>query len=655
MWIGMARFDLSGYLALDASIPACLTPEATNPSVLRIQGPAILRHILGDEWPDLRRCDPHLSCPPRDQLMDILSTIPDFPTKSYAHILPSLERANIAVKDLVLFDPLEIAKQAKVAVTDVRALAENVINALHRDLGLGRYQGESIDVAPASRDDNEQYRVQDHGDPIVKLGHRVPELSFVSTLDPVLDRVLAGGISTGYVTELAGESGCGKTQFLLHLLLSVQLPPPYGTSQKALYLSTESNLPTNRLSQLLEEHPVISTLPEGSPRPSLENILSITTIDLESQDHILNYQIPVAVSRYNIGLVVIDSITANYRAESDLDNVAGLLARAWQLKKLGQFLRNLAAKQNIAIVVANQVSDRIQMDDVLWVDEPDPPTSSSLDESPFQHQSQPPSSHPDEQLADDSEDLKSSPSHQLGLASSPMPSAMTEAEEDEFSLSVLDLGTLLKVDYQRPFFTGWGDSHASTLEAMYTDSQSEWKTPALGIVWTNQIACRIVLKMENIRIANQRTKDIHPELNSNNLPPAVFDGPDSRSPTEAQLCTPLTQEQNQKNPTSAHMESENRRPQKEETANKQKANPANSTTGMIDDPLSTTISSYRKQRTIQVVFSPWTSGDPNHTLGCYESGPTEGREMVEYDPTFNKVGFEIHPGGIRGISPINDD
>ncbi|PGH07992.1 hypothetical protein GX51_01432 [Blastomyces parvus] len=586
--------------------------------------------------------------------MDLLSTIPDFPAQSYAHILPSLEKANIAVKDLVLFDPLEIAKRAKVAVTDVRALAGNVINALHRDLGLRGYQEEPADDAPRNLDGNVHDKTGDHGDQVVKQGHRLPELSFISTLDPVLDRALAGGISTGYVTELAGESGCGKTQFLLHLLLSVQLPPPYGTSQKALYFSTESDLPTSRLSQLLEEHPVISTLPEGSPRPSLENILSITTIDLESQDHILNYQIPVAVSRYNVGLLVIDSIAANYRAESDSENVDGLLARAWQLKKLGQFLRNLAAQQNIAIVVANQVSDRIQMDDVLWADEPEPPTSSYLEESLSQHLSQPPSSHPEATSVDDSEGPRSSPSHTFGSMSSPIPSSMVETEDDEFSLSVFDLATLLKVDYQRPFFTGWGDPYASIPNAMHTNSHSEWKTPALGIVWTNQIACRIVLKMETVRITNQGTGGVDKVSDSNTLSsvPSAYDvpnEPNSRRSTDAQPRTHTNREHIQNNP------SENGETQKEETPSEQKSNPANPTAELDDDHFYAAIPSYRKKRTIQVVFSPWTSGDPNQCMGDDDNGPTGSKEMVEYDPTFSTVGFEIHPSGIRGIIPAGDD
>lgn len=45
---------------------------------------------------------------------------------------------------------------------------------------------------------------------------------------PVLDQMLRGGLLLGAVTELAGESGSGKTQLALQLCLSVQFPTQYG-------------------------------------------------------------------------------------------------------------------------------------------------------------------------------------------------------------------------------------------------------------------------------------------------------------------------------------------------------------------------------------------------------------------------------------------
>lgn len=53
-------------------------------------------------------------------------------------------------------------------------------------------------------------------------GHR---LSFAC---PVLDRLMRGGLPLRGITELAGESAAGKTQFCLQLCLSVQYPRENG-------------------------------------------------------------------------------------------------------------------------------------------------------------------------------------------------------------------------------------------------------------------------------------------------------------------------------------------------------------------------------------------------------------------------------------------
>lgn len=45
---------------------------------------------------------------------------------------------------------------------------------------------------------------------------------------PVLDQLLRGGLPVGGITELAGESGAGKTQLALQLCLSVQYPVQHG-------------------------------------------------------------------------------------------------------------------------------------------------------------------------------------------------------------------------------------------------------------------------------------------------------------------------------------------------------------------------------------------------------------------------------------------
>lgn len=56
----------------------------------------------------------------------------------------------------------------------------------------------------------------------MEAGHRL------SCACPVLDGLMRGGLPMRGITELAGESAAGKTQFCLQLCLSVQYPQEHG-------------------------------------------------------------------------------------------------------------------------------------------------------------------------------------------------------------------------------------------------------------------------------------------------------------------------------------------------------------------------------------------------------------------------------------------
>jgi DNA repair protein RAD57 len=125
------------------------------------------------------------------------------------------------------------------------------------------------------------------------------------------------------------------------------------------YISTESALSTRRLAQLVSA--VRRRFPDVEPPVSMDRVLAMLCADLEVQDHILNYQLEVAIRRCDVGLVVLDSVAANYRAE--FERAAGaagpnLAKRSTDLTRLGALLRRLAREYDIAVVVANQVSDR---------------------------------------------------------------------------------------------------------------------------------------------------------------------------------------------------------------------------------------------------------------------------------------------------------
>lgn len=258
----------------------------------------------------------------------------------------------------------------------------------------------------------------------------------------------------GLVNNLTACSGVGKTQFLLTLLLSAQLPPPQGLSRSTIYMSTEAQLSTKRLNQILLNHRRLCNL-SPSTRPSLDKVRSIPVQDLESQEHILEYQLPIMVQRYNVGLVVVDSVAANYRAEHGSSVLKDLANRAAQLAKLGRMLRRLAITENLAVVVANQVSDRFE----------------PIGEKANLHA------------------LSSSPSISSSQASQTQNALHGTNHKDQAHTEIMSL------DYQQRFFTGWGDDPGANTGGM--------KTPALGLGWTNQIAARIVLKMDGNRAVSQ--------------------------------------------------------------------------------------------------------------------------------------------------------
>lgn len=467
---------------------------------------------------------------PGIQLMtDLLITIPDFPTKHYAHLLPALERNLVTTADILTVDALDLAKRAQLPLLDVRRLKEHVLATLQRQLGLtssftpkfeGQYEG-AIQFGELRR----------NGRDVIKPRGKV------TTLDSRLDKALGGGIQTGYVTEITGErcvvlllplgniryqliscSGAGKTQFLLGFLLSAQLPAPRGLERATCYISTEQSLPTTRLHQILDKNPQLSQATPSQPsqrrQPSLSQVLTLQTPDLESQEHILTYQLPIAITRHNVGLVVIDSVAANYRAErsdNTTSNAAALGARSAQLLRLGRLLQRLARDHDVAIVVSNQVADRFDYSPMPIPGSTPPSSNNTFNRqvpSTLTPKAQPQANPSSSPVPASASSLHSSPS--VGMAPNPMPPPPQPPTPSANTTSVTPASQILTLDHQQRFFTGWGDSppfpiipsSSSSSSSAFTShfpqqhQQQNLKTPSLGLVWTNQIACRIALIKE---------------------------------------------------------------------------------------------------------------------------------------------------------------
>lgn len=374
-------------------------------------------------------------------MSDIIQILPNIDTEPFEKVLERLEKANITSNDLMTLGAVDVARRADVSIDEVRELTASLITQLHARLGLDAlehgYDNEKDVPAESATED--------------------PAWSHISTLDDDLDAALGGGFPAGQVCEITGESAAGKTQLLLTLLLAVQLAPPKGLGKSALYLSSEAPLSTTRLHQILTKHPYLSSLSE-SDKPSLSRVQSTQLQDLETQDHVLRYQVPVQIARANVGLIIIDSVAANFRAEFDrvgANSSDALARRSLQLTQLGAHLRDLAHSHNVAIVVANQVLDRFG------------PVASLFDATATP-------------LSQNSVATQMSSTNNNNASNMPPPS-----QQPQLLLSTNDP---LSLDHQQRFFTGWGDHRF----------MRDLKTPSLGLTWTNQLSARIVLLKQPI-------------------------------------------------------------------------------------------------------------------------------------------------------------
>lgn len=409
----------------------------------------------------------------------------------------------------------------------MKRLCRALLDALHSDLGVSEQAHDETRSAGNEPEDSPATKASSSSSSPFR--HTLPTLaaqwSTISTLDPTLDAALNGGIPTGTITELAGEAGAGKTQLLLALLLAVQLPPPHGTGQRALYISTEAPLSTRRLTQMLTHNRLLAALSSSAGAstrpPSLDNIVSTTTPDLESQEHILTYQVPVQVERGNIGLIVLDSVAANYRAEFDRGPANGggsgraaaagrssnMGARSAELVRLGMLLRDLAVKYNLAVVVSNQVADRFGAASPVLSRTQPPPTappataksSGAGEESPLAARSKnpnlpplPPIEEPTSSIAEallllppqSSLSLPNNDNDNDQAQSQRKPPPPPPPQHDDSGAPRAP--PALTLDHQQRWFTGWGDDPAPA-------SAHGMKTPSLGLVWATQVACRIAL------------------------------------------------------------------------------------------------------------------------------------------------------------------
>lgn len=160
------------------------------------------------------------------------------------------------------------------------------------------------------------------------------------------DALLGGGFETGAITECFGQYGSAKTQ-LAHWM-AVQVQKLEGEQDPVvIYIDTENTFRPERIMQFAE----------GSGLDPKEVLKRIKVARAYNSDHqmLLAEKIEEFVrdQKLNIKLVIVDSLTAHFRAE--FVGRGTLAERQQKLNKHMHTLSKLADVYNLCVYVTNQV------------------------------------------------------------------------------------------------------------------------------------------------------------------------------------------------------------------------------------------------------------------------------------------------------------
>ncbi|KAF9533429.1 P-loop containing nucleoside triphosphate hydrolase protein [Crepidotus variabilis] len=249
--------------------------------------------------------------------------------------LALLRKANTLTIEQLIMTPIEdFAKRCRISQIDVKRIFDKVIK---------RMPFPKIVCLDTSQ----------HGDDVFTTG------------DDLLDSILGGGIKTGMVWEIVGESAAGKSQFALQLSLHVQRPlASKGLSGSTCYLTTSSSLPTARLLQIAEENFLTSA---GC---GLDDVHTLSAPTVALLEHILTVTLPAFIdqvasnpSRKRVRLLVIDALGELFHL-SDKTTMSTLVERSKNIANISTSLHCLATKHRLAVVVLNEVIDVFHRQDL---------------------------------------------------------------------------------------------------------------------------------------------------------------------------------------------------------------------------------------------------------------------------------------------------
>jgi DNA repair protein RadA len=173
----------------------------------------------------------------------------------------------------------------------------------------------------------------------------------IQTGSKQLDALMGGGFETGAITEAYGQYGAGKSQIAHTLAVRAQLPREKGgAGGMVVYIDTEGTFRPERIVQIARGNGL-------EPDEVLRNIKVARALNSDHQ-MLLAEKVEDLIKKQglNIKLVIVDSLTAHFRAE--FVGRGTLADRQQRINKHMHALMKLADKHNVGIYVTNQVMSK---------------------------------------------------------------------------------------------------------------------------------------------------------------------------------------------------------------------------------------------------------------------------------------------------------
>ncbi len=244
-------------------------------------------------------------------------------------------------EDLPGIGPAAVAKLESAGIFDMMSLAVMSPAALSDTAGVSAAVGRK--AIQAARD-----LLQLGFSDGMEFARKRANVLHITTGSKNFDELLGGkGIESRAITEAFGAFGSGKTQLGLALAINAQLPLEQGgAAGKSVYIDTEGTFRPSRIKQMAEGI-------GANPEMVLKNILVARAFNSDHQMLLLEKVGDLIKSGEPIKIVIVDSLTAHFRAE-----FAGRGQLADRQQKLNRYLHDLmklAETHNLAVYVTNQV------------------------------------------------------------------------------------------------------------------------------------------------------------------------------------------------------------------------------------------------------------------------------------------------------------